>query len=223
MVTTSVAKKSKAAKNAKGTKSQGAKAQQPAAIVASVGLTDVPIVDQVEPDDDASPLPIDGFDEVPEGMELVDGTLVEKTGMTLKHSATQGKLVWQWQTYANNSGQGGEVYAEAPCQTQLQKRRPDVAYVTPTLRQQLGLPNIYPQAFPLIAEIASPDDPAEMLFQKAEEYLQAGCEEVWILLPETKLGFIVIAGQVLAFTANQPIATQKVLPGFTIGLAELFS
>jgi Uma2 family endonuclease len=172
---------------------------------------------------DLTPLPIDCFDEIPEGMELVDGNSVEKTGMTLKHSAAQAKLVWQWQSYANTATLGGEVYAEAPCQTHQQKRRPDVAYVTASLRQQLGLPNIYPQAFPLIAEIASPDDSAEMLFAKAQEYLAAGAEEVWILLPETQLAFIVLSDRVLAFTATQTIATQKILPGFTIGLAELFS
>ncbi|MBE9032237.1 Uma2 family endonuclease [filamentous cyanobacterium LEGE 11480] len=175
-----------------------------------------------QPDYDANPLPADCFDDVPEGMELIDGELVEKVGMTLKHAAAQGKLVSKWQTYAEESGQGGHVYPEAPCKTTQQKRRPDVAYVTPESRAQFGLPNIYPQAFPLIAEIASPDDAAEMLFEKAQEYLASGSQEVWILLPETRHAFIVLPEKILAFKANQTISTQTILTGFSIELAALF-
>jgi Uma2 family endonuclease len=174
-------------------------------------------------DYDANVLAPDVFDEIPEGMEFVDGALVEKPEVTILHSAVQGKLVWHWTNYAQTSSQGGDVYPEAPCRTLTQKRRPDVAYVTPAMRQQQGRPNIYPQAFPLIAEIASPDDSAEMLLQKAREYLAAGAEEVWILLPESGFGLIVLADQVLGFTANQTIATQRVLPGFAIELSELFT
>jgi Uma2 family endonuclease len=168
-------------------------------------------------------LPIDCFDEIPEGMELVDGTLVEKTGMTLKHAGVQNALGAEWRAYSRVAQKGGKAYTEALCRTKIQKRRPDVAYVTPDLHQTHGEPSTFPQAFPLIAEIASPDDSAEMLFEKAQEYLAAGAEEVWILLPEAQLAFIVLSDRVLAFTATQTIATQKILPGFMIGLAELFS
>lgn len=74
------------------------------------------------PNYEANPRSVDCFDEVPEGMELVNGELVEKAGMTLKHAATQGQLIAKWQLHAETSGQGGHVYPEAPCQTTKQKK-----------------------------------------------------------------------------------------------------
>ncbi len=176
-----------------------------------------------EPDYDANPLPPEAFDAIPEGFELVDGTPLEKTGMTIRHAETQGNLAFAWTQYAKTTKHGGKAYPEAPCQTLRQKRRPDVVYVTPAFQKQYGKPNILPIPAPLIAEIASPDDAGEMLLAKAQEYLEAGAEEVWILFPETEFAFIVLADAVLAFMLHQTIATQKVLPGFSIPLAELFS
>ena len=67
----------------------------------------------------------------PERMEWVDGKLVEKTGMTFKHSLAQSKLARYWGNYKDSSGQGGEVLTETLCRTAKQGRRPDVAYITP--------------------------------------------------------------------------------------------
>ena len=115
---------------------------------------------------------------LPEHMEWVDGQLVEKTGMTLRHSRIQGRLVRYWGNYKDESGQGGDVFVELPCRTSKQGRRPDVAYLTAELLAQFGEASALPQRPPLVGEIASPDDSAEDLFAKAQEYLESGCEEV---------------------------------------------
>jgi Uma2 family endonuclease len=92
---------------------------------------------------------------LPEQMECVDGKLIEKTGMTFKHSVTQANLTYTGRNYILSSGQGGKVCTEAPCRTGKQSRRPDVAYITPKLLEELGEFTILPQSFPLIAEVAS--------------------------------------------------------------------
>jgi Uma2 family endonuclease len=183
-----------------------------------------PILDQdLELDVDASPLPPDCYDEVPEYMELVDGELVEKTGMTAKHGLAQANLSSEWLHFSRTSGQGGVTVIGALCCTQTQKRRPDVAYITQPLVTQYGLPSTFPQSFPLIGEIVSPDDPAEALFSKAYEYLASGCEEVWLLFPENKIAMIVLPQTILTFTEAETISTQIVLKGFTIAVSELFA
>lgn len=173
-------------------------------------------------DDDASALPLECYDVVPEGMEEVDGVLIEKTGMTVKHALTQSNLGSEWRSYAKASGQGGRAYAEAPCQTDRQKRRPDVAYLTAELVEQYGSPAILPQSYSLIGEVASPDDKAETLFSKAREYLRSGCQEVWLLFPENQLVMIATQDNWQVFTAHDAVTTQTVLAGFTISVAELF-
>jgi len=155
--------------------------------------------------------------------EWVDGELLENNGMTLKHSRIQSKLSFSWRTYMNSSGQGGEVYTEAPCRTNKQGRYPDVAYLTPELVAQYGDNKVLPQSFPLSAEIVSPTDLAEDVIAKSQEYLQSGGEEVWLVFPESR--WIIIATQTprFVFISGEVISTQVVLPGFNMAVDELLA
>ena len=158
----------------------------------------------------------------PEGMEWVDGQFIEKTGMTFKHGLTQCKLGTLWNTYLISNSQGGKVLTETPCRTQNQTRRPDVSYLT--AEQVDGLDDfvVFPQSFPLIGEIVSPDDPAEAVFAKANEYLQSGCEEIWLLYPGAKVVIIVTQERWSIFHAGD-VSTQVVLPGFSTTIEALFT
>ncbi len=159
----------------------------------------------------------------PERMEWVDGKLVEKTGMTFKHGVAQAELAYYWRAYKNSGEQGGEVVIEALCRTNKQARRPDVAYITGELLQQLGEFTVCPQSFSLIAEVASPDDSAEELFAKAKEYLESGCQEVWLLFPEEKLVLIKTTERWFLLNTNDVVNTQSVLQGFGVAVNELLS
>lgn len=112
---------------------------------------------------------------------------------------------------------------ELACRTLNQGRRPDVAYLPPTVLTQTRQLKTAPQSFPLTAEIASPTDYAEELFAKAIEYLESGCEEVWLVFPEVKLIMVKTIGQSWqVFSSGQTIAAQKVLVGFSIAIDQLF-
>jgi len=158
----------------------------------------------------------------PDHTEWVDGKLIEKTGMTFKHGLAQSKLSSYWRNYILSSGQGGEICVETLCRTNKQGRRPDVAYISNELLEQFGTNlKILPQSFPLIAEVASPDDSAEELFAKSQEYLESGCLEVWLLFPETRLVLINTQDKWQLFNTNEAASTQTVLTGFSIAVAEL--
>lgn len=159
----------------------------------------------------------------PERMEWVNGNLVEKTGMTFKHSLAQSKLARYWGNYKDSSGQGGEVLTEILCRTAKQGRRPDVAYITPELLPEAGNFTSFSQSFPLIAEVASPEDSAEELFAKAQEYLESGCQEVWLLFPEARLVFVNAGQGWRLFNADEVVNTQTILSGFSITVNELLA
>jgi Uma2 family endonuclease len=82
---------------------------------------------------------------------------------------------------------------------------------------------VLPQSPPLIAEIASPTDTAEDLFAKATEYLESGCEEVWLVFPETRWILVITQNQTLAFRSGDVVSTQVVLTGFSIAVDELLA
>jgi Uma2 family endonuclease len=105
---------------------------------------------------------------------------------------------------------------EAPCRTLKQGRRPDVAYMPPELVVEFGRSPSVPRSFPLVAEVASPDDSGEGLFEKAEEYLGSGALEVWLVFPEARLVLVKGLGQDWRlFVPGQTIGSE-VLKGFTI-------
>lgn len=160
----------------------------------------------------------------PEHQEWVDGQLIETNGMTILHVRVQGRIVSAWNAYASESGCGGEAVPEAPCRTLKQGRRPDVAYMTPELLADYGSAPSLPQCYPLVAEVASPDDSGEALFAKAEEYFEAGCLEVWLVYPEARLILVKrLGGDWRLFLPGQEIATGEVLGGFAIAVEQLLA
>ena len=159
----------------------------------------------------------------PEHMEWVDGQLVEKNGMTLKHGRIQARLARYWGNYKDSHNLEGDVYTEAPCRTNKQIRRPDVAYLTPELLSQFGNSNVLPQSFPLVAEIISPTDLAEQVFAKANEYLESGCQEVWLVLPESQWIVVLTQQQRFLFTKSEVVSTQVILQGFRVTVDELLA
>ena len=163
----------------------------------------------------------DWIQNPPEKKEWVNGQLLEKNDMTLKHSRIQAKLATYWRNYLNSSQQQGEVYTDVPCRTNKQGRYPDVAYLTPELEAEFGNEKVLPQSFPLSAEIVSPTDLAEDIIAKAQEYLESGGEEVWLVFPENKWVIVVTQESRLIFISGQVVNTQKVLDGFSILVDEL--
>lgn len=166
------------------------------------------------------------------GMEWLEGQVVAKyhepdyesdSGlMTIHPGILQMRVAFYWRCYLLKHKQGGEICTEAPCQTIKQVRRPDVAYLTPELLAQYHHAKVLPQSFPLIAEIASPDDSAEDLFAKAREYLQSGSLEVWLVFPDSQWLLILTETQHRFLTGNQDITSLKVLQDLKIPYPELF-
>lgn len=165
----------------------------------------------------------DWMQNPPEHSEWVDGALIEKTAMTLKHSKIQGNLYFYWRSYRDANQIGGEVYTEVPCRTVKQGRSPDVAYLTPELVAEYGDAKVLPQSFSLTAEIISPTDFAEDVLAKAQEYLQSGGAEVWLVYPEAKWVIVLTPETKQIFASGEVVQTQKVLPGFQIAVDELLA
>lgn len=165
----------------------------------------------------------DWMQQAPNGTEWVNEELVEKNGMTLKHSNVQAEIAYLWRIFKDNQAMGGKVYTDVPCRTLKQGRSPDVAYLTPELVAQYGDAKVLPQSFPLSAEIVSPTDLAEDVIAKAQEYLQSGGEEVWLVFPESRWVIVVTPESRLVFVSGEVARTQKVLLGFEVAVDELLA
>jgi len=155
--------------------------------------------------------------------EWVNGGLVQKKPATLKHRRIQGNLYFYWRSYNDSHSLGGQIYIDVPCRTHQHGRSPDVAYLTPELLVKFGEPAVFPQSFPLVAEIVAPTDQAEEVITKSQEYLRSGGEEVWLVFPENHWIIVMTVNQRLVFISGEVISTQAVLKGFNIAVDELLS
>jgi Uma2 family endonuclease len=156
-------------------------------------------------------------------MEWVDGQLVEKREMTAKTGRIQARLAFYWRSFFLSSTQGGEVYVETPCRTVGQVRCPDVSYLSPELVAQFGEFKVLPQSFLLLAEIISPTDEAEEVFTKVREYLQSGCQEVWLVFPESRWVMVITAQQQVLRGLGETASTLAILNGFSVTVDELIA
>ncbi len=155
--------------------------------------------------------------------EWVNGGLVQKKAATLKHRRIQGNIYFYWRSYNDSRALGGHVYTDVPCRTNQHGRSPDVAYLTPELLIRFGEPAVFPQSFPLIAEIVSPKDLAEEVITKSQEYLQSGGEEVWLVFPENHWILVMTLNQRLVFISGEVVSTQAALKGFSVAVDELLT
>lgn len=180
---------------------------------------DISIQDCMENSEDKS----ESYNEIDEPYEIewVNEELGEQRTLTLKQRRILGNLYYYWRSYKDSSGQGGEVYNHVPCRTKIQGRSPDVAYITPQLAKHFGELEVFPQSFPLIAEVASPADLAEELIAKSYEYLRSGSEEIWLIFPENHWIIVITQNQRLVFSSGDIVYTQRLLNGFSVAVDEL--
>lgn len=120
----------------------------------------------------------------------------------------------------------GEVLFRLPLATP-RNRRPDVAFVSyqrwPQGRPQPKDDNAWDVVPDLAVEVISPNDLAEEIMQKIQEYFQAGVRLVWVVYPTLRVVFVFEPlTRVIGRTHSEELDGGTVLPGLRLSLAQLF-
>ena len=161
------------------------------------------------------------FEEELDSTQVVHQEFVDSKVITLKQRRIQGNIYYHWRNFNDSHQQRGQIYTDVPCIADGEEWQPSVAYLTPQLLKHYGEPDIFPQSFPLIAEIVSLTDLAEEVIAKAQMYLHNGSEEVWLIFPKNRWIIVTTSSQQLVFTSGEIIYTQRVLRGFTAAVDDL--
>jgi Uma2 family endonuclease len=102
-------------------------------------------------------------------------------------------------------------------------RAPDVGFVRAE-RLPDGLPNGYiPFAPDLAVEVVSPNDTAQDIHDKVQDYLRYGTLLVWVLYPKTRTAMAHTGEGAITLRANEVLDGGDVLPGFSVKLSEIFA
>jgi Uma2 family endonuclease len=170
----------------------------------------------------------DEFLEMPEaeGFELVDGELVE-VPMGFISSLIGGELFGRLREHVRSAGLG----IVAPQETGIQVwpdepslvRKPDALFIARG-RMTGGLPQGWLTVVPdLVVEVVSPNDRAEYLERKLNDYRRAGVPLIWVLFPDTRTAHVISHdGPAIQLGPDGVLDGEDVVPGFRCSLADLY-
>lgn len=106
------------------------------------------------------------------------------------------------------------------------QRRPDVAFVSyARWARQRPFPrgDAWPVSPELAVEVVSPNNLADDLIRKVQDYFQTGSQQVWIVWPNIKQVYVYEAPtQVRILTAADELDGGPMVPGFRLPVASLF-
>jgi Uma2 family endonuclease len=155
--------------------------------------------------------------------ELIHGEIVAKVP-TQEHGVIATKISARLLVFMEDNKIQGHVAVEArfsPPDDELNDRLPDVSvHLTDqppvTEGAVAGMPN-------LAVEIKSPKDSNKLMRDKAEFYLENGCQLVWLVYPDKKIVEVFQPDKnFVHLVVGDTIDGGDVLPGFTLPVATLF-
>ena len=117
------------------------------------------------------------FKDLPFKIELNRYGKIEMTPASNKHGNLQCKI----SSLLGRKLKKGEVFVECSVQTTEGVKVADVAWCSKAFIKRHGYETPYSQAPELCVEVVSPSNSKQEMLEKAELYLQAGAEEVWVV------------------------------------------
>lgn len=177
-----------------------------------------------------TPLPRLTYDdfEDPDHYEIVDGRKVELPPMSADSIALASRLCRLLTNFGIDRNLG-EAYTEMLFKLPLNKdrnRKPDAAFVSyAQWAKDTPIPatNAWDVLPALCVEVVSPNDKADEIETKVNEYFEAGVLLVWVVYPRHERVYVYdSATQVRRLTRADTLEGGAAVPGFAVPLAELF-
>lgn len=179
---------------------------------------------------DSPLLSIEEFERLPRdgwSYELVRGRLVREPPAGFDHGRRAGRIDWLLRDFVYRHGLGeilsaetGFVLSERPWTV----RAPDVAFVSAARIATVTQPEkFFPGAPDLAVEIVSLSNTLAEVEEKAFEYLDAGAQLVWVVLPDTrKVRTYRSRTDVSIIDENGTLDGEPVLSGFRVLVTAIF-
>jgi Uma2 family endonuclease len=172
--------------------------------------------------DQLAALPDDGS-----RFELVDGELHMMSPAGGRHGRIAGKLFLRIGNHVERHKLGETFAAETGFLLQQNPdtvRAPDVSFVSyERLGEFADYPGYLPLAPDLVVEVVSPNDQSSEVESKANGWLQAGVPVVLVVDPQTSSIREYRSLDQIRVYSEGVIGLEDILPGFKLGVGELFA
>tara|TARA_E500000305_G_scaffold8494_1_gene6030 strand:- start:226 stop:786 length:561 start_codon:yes stop_codon:yes gene_type:complete len=159
--------------------------------------------------------------------ELVDGELLERSrGSISSEIAIQVSYLIKRFLEGKNAGRcyGPDLGYRCIPDDPDKIRKPDVSFIQSSrLTNELIDVGYMPIAPDLAVEVTSPGELTYTIDEKIEDYLQAGCQMVWVANPRLKIVDVYRpAGTNQRLHINDRISGENALPGFECSVGDFF-
>jgi len=173
-------------------------------------------------------LTLEEFERLPEQEgavhELNEGELVVMTPGRPRHNRVRDNIAVALRQFVRSKGLG-DVFIETGFElSKATVRIPDAAFVHAEKMKTLDLDQPWIDGAPALAiEVVSPNDLAEELSAKIDQYREAGVSAVWVLYPKTREVHVFSrAGMARTIGEKETLEDKDVVPGFSIPVSVLF-
>jgi len=159
--------------------------------------------------------------------ELIAGELIMMSPAGFDHGHFALNVGNALANYAKARFLGVVVSAEAGFQIAHDPdtvRAPDVAFVRAERIPAGGVQGFFPGPPDIAVEVVSPNDRASEVIAKSQDWLQAGCQLVWVVDPQTRtISVYRSRSEISVLNAEETLTGGDVLPGFSLPVSEIFT
>jgi len=167
-------------------------------------------------------MPDDGF-----RYELVEGGIKQMTPAGGGHGASGMNLGIDLGHFVRKNRLGQMFLAETGFKIQENPDTviaPDISFISRARILEEGIPNGFiPGAPDLVVEVVSPNDRVYEVDEKADKWLDAGVQLVWIVNPKRRTIEVRTASESTLLGVNDELSGEDVVPGFTCRVADIFA
>lgn len=161
-------------------------------------------------------------------LELSEGELIVMSPASYKHGTTAAKFLRHIDTFVEEHDLGETTAAETGFilfknpDGRDTVRAPDVGFVAKGRMPENFDDGYAPIAPDLAVEVMSPNDSADEIEKKVQEYLSAGVRMVVVVYPATKSVTVHTPKGIRRITLDEAFDGEDVLPGFSLPLKKFF-
>jgi Uma2 family endonuclease len=160
--------------------------------------------------------------------ELVEGELRKMPPAGNIHGKRAMRLGWRLAQYVETNDLGVVFAAETGFKLRSNPdtvRAPDISFVGKKRAEEVGeFEGFWPGVPDLAVEVVSPGDAYTEVQQKAEEYLQAGAQAVWVVDPRRRTVTVYLSvSDITILNEADMLHGGDVIPGFRCKVAEIFA
>lgn len=160
-------------------------------------------------------------------VELVRGEIIHMAPTGHAHGYVEFNIGGILREFVRKHKLGRIIGGEVGIYTQRNPdtvRAADVAFISRERLAQVQSQSYLDVAPELIVEVLSPDDAWSQLMEKLEEYFIIGVQMVWVADPRRQQVYVYSSlTEVERFTMAEVLSGGKILPGFSVPVAELFA